>query len=243
MITSDFSKLTMEVPPEVLGRILARLEKKDLKEVRLVCKKLERSAVPLLFDEVYLSTNPAEIEIAQNTVRNFGKSIKTVFFSAVEYEEMKWGHFKNAIGRSHALEYVQLAYTNYCRLRQEQEEMFRAGTYFGHLCYVLRTIPNPQRLVITDSETSSQHGEGERRQSRLWRVGDCPTHCSIQGCACGSLKHLSYMVSPRSLLRRERLDTNPWSLVMMGLAATGSYIYFNTIVTSTLNMPSISPGI
>ena len=242
-MTSNVSKLTMEVPPEILGRILARLEKKDLKEVRLVCKKLERSAVPLLFNEVYLSTNLAEIEIARNTVRNFGKSIKTVFFSAVEYEEKKWGRFKNAIGRPHALEYVQLAYTNYCRLRQEQEEMFRAGTYFGHLCYVLRTIPNPQRLVITDFETSSQSGEWEMRRSRLWRIGDCPIHCSIQGCDYGSLKHLSYMVSPRSLLLGGRMDTNPWSVVMMGLAATGSYIQLNTTVTSTLNMPSISPEV
>ena len=214
----------MDVPPEVLGRILFHLEKKDLKEVRLVCKKLEQSAVSLLFDEVYLSTNPAEIEIAQKTVRNFGQSIKTIFFSAVEYKEMKWGSFKNSIRRAYSLEYVRLAYTNYCRLRQEQQEMFRTSSYFGHLCYVLRTIPNPQRLVITDFEAFSQPCEWEKRRSRLWRVGDCPTHCSIQGCAYDNLKHLSYMVRPRSLWSAEIQDTNPWSLVMMGLAATGSYL-------------------
>ncbi len=223
-MASDLSKPAMEVPPEVLGRILAHLEKKDLKEIRLVCKQLERSAVSLLFDEVYLSTNPAEIEIAQNTVRNFGKSIKTVFFSAVEYEEMKWGHFKQAVGHYHAVEHGRLAYTNYCRLRQEQQEMFRTGTYFGHLCYVLRTIPNPQRLVITDFEASSQSHTWERRQSRLWRVGDCPAHCSIQGCAYGNLRHLSDMLRPQTLLRSETKDINPWALVMMGLAATGPYL-------------------
>ena len=171
MMASDLSKPAMEVPPEVLGRILAHLEKKELKQVRLVCKKLEQSAVSLLFDEVYLSSNPAEIEIAQDTVRNFGKSIKTVLFSAVEYKEMKWGQFKNAVGRSHALEYVRLAYTNYCRLRQEQEEMFRAGTYFGHLCYVLRTVPSAQHLVMTDFEAYSRSSKTcEKRRSRLWRV-------------------------------------------------------------------------
>ena len=229
-MASDLSELAMEVPPEVLGRILAHLEKKDLKEVRLVCKKLERSAVSLLFDEVYLSTNPAEIEIAQNNVRNFGKSIKTVYVSAVEYKEMKWGHFKNSIGHSREkVEYVRLAYANYCRLRQEQQDMFRAGTYFGHLCYALRTIPNAQRLVINDFEAYSELLECNKRVSRLWRMGDCPAHCSIQGCDFGNLQHLGYMVGARSLLHAATLDTdqetlyaNAWSLVMMGFAATGS---------------------
>ena len=219
-MASDPSKPAMEVPPEVLGRILAHLEKKDLKEVRLVCKKLERSAVSLLFDEVYLSTNPAEMEIAQNTVRHFGKSIKTVYSSAVEYTEMKWGHFRNAMAR-HKVDYVRLAYANYCKLRQEQQEMFRAGTYFGHLCYALRTIPNAQRLVIADFETLTQSCRWLRRRSRLWRVGDCPVHCSIQGCAFGNLGHLIYMVDPRIPLYRGRVDTRHWSLVMMGLAVTG----------------------
>ena len=238
-MASDISKPAMEVPPEVLGQILAHLEKKDLKEVRLVCKKLERSAVSLLFDEVYLSTNPAEIEIAQHTVRNFGKSIKTVFFSAVEYGEMKWGEFKNAMRPPRGeVDYVRLAYTNYCRLRQEQQEMFRSGTYFGHLCYVLRTVPSLQRLEMTDSESEEESDRWKRRQSRLWRVGDCPAHCSIQGCAYDNLVHLSHMVRPRSLLRQawrnlnrdwaledadpEQPNDNAWSLVMMGLAATGS---------------------
>lgn len=231
----------MEVPPEVLGRILARLEKKDLKEVRLVCKQLERSAVSLLFDEVYLSTNPAEIEIAQNTVRNFGKSIKTVFFSAVEYTEIKWGCFKSTVGRHHTVEHRRLAYTNYCRLRQEQQETFLTSIYFGHLCYVLRTVPNPQRLVITDFEASFQPSNWERRRSRLWRVGDCPAHCSIQGCVYGNLQHLSDMIRPRSLLRSGTKDINPWSLVMMGLAATGPYLLINLTILSTPYIQKFDP--
>lgn len=230
----------MEVPPEVLGRILAHLEKKELKQVRLVCKKLEQSAVSLLFNEVYISTNPAEVEIAQYTVRNFGKSIKTVFFSAVEYHDMKWGRFRDAVGRSHAQEYVRLACTNYCRLHSEQEKMFRSSTYFGHLCYVLRTISNLQRLVLTDFETSSEPSEWERRRSRLWRVGNCPAYCSLQGCAYGNLSHLRHMIGPRNLLLSHTIDFDPWSLVMMGLAATGSYLLINTSILSTINIPSIN---
>ena len=234
----------MEVPPEVLGRILACLNKKDLKEVRLVCKKLERSAVSLLFDEIYLSTNPAEIEVAQNTMRNFGKSIKTVFFSAVDYKELKWGRFKNAVGRCAPPEHVRLAYTNYCRLRQEQQQMLRTGTYFGHLCYALRTLPNVQRLVITGFEACSNPREWQRRRSRLWRVGDCPANCSIQGCVEGNLLHLIAMVRPRRILRTgsqssdseiedarsETQDADPWSLIMMGLAATGTYLFVYAII-------------
>ena len=235
---SKFPKPSIEVPPEVLERILTHLEKEDLKAVRLACKTLERSAVSLLFDEIYLSTNPAELEIVQNTIRSFGKSIKTVFFSAVVYKEMKWGDFKIAARRSWtSVELIRLAYTNYCRLRQEQQEMFRAGTYFGHLCYALRTIPNTQRLVITDFEATSYPREWERRQSRLWRVGDCPTRCSIQGCAEGNLSHLSRMIRPRRVLSTdshlsdsEMEDADPWSLMMMGLAATGSCLFVYAIM-------------
>ena len=251
---SNFPKPSIEVPPEVLARILTHLEKEDLKAVRLVCKTLERSAVSLLFDEVYLSTNPAEIEIVQSTVRNFGKSIKTVFFSAVDYKEKKWGHIKNAVGRCGSVENVRLAYTNYCRLRQEQQQMLRAGTYFGNLCYALRALPNAQRLVLTCFEASSHPRKWQRRQSRLWRVGDCPGHCSIQGCVKGSLLHLNAMVFSRRLLPTvsqesasgirdadpEPRDADAWSLVMMGLAATGSYLFIYAIILSTLNMPSMS---
>ena len=242
-MSSDLSKLAMEVPPEVLAWILACLEKKDLKEVRLVCRKLECSAAPLLFNEIYLSTNPAELEIAQNTLRKFGKSIKTVLLSAVEYTETEWGRFRNDTIDSHSVDYVKLAYTNYCRLRQEQQEMLQTGTYFGHLCYALRTIPNTQRLVLTDFEASSHPPGWGRRRSRLWRVGDCPTDCSIQECARGNLYHLRAMIRPRSLLRAATQvadlvtqGTNPWSLVMMGLAATGSYLLFYAISSSTFNM-------
>ena len=242
-MSSDLSKPAMELPPEVLGRILTCLEKKDLKEVRLVCKKLERSAVSLLFDEVYLSAHPADLEVAQTTVRNFGKSIKTVLFSAVEYPEIKWGLFKSLMRPSRKeIEYVRLAYTNYCRLRQEQQEMYQAGTYFGHLCYALRTVPSAQRLVLTHFEDHWSDFGWERRLSRLWRVGDCPAHCSFQGCAYGNLMHLSYMLEPRGQLHERRTRrTNPWSLVMTGLAATGSYSLINAIISLLLNLLSTFP--
>ena len=220
-MSSDLSKLAMEVPPEVLGWILACLEKKDLKQVRLVCKKLERSAVPLLFNEIYLSTNSAELEIAQNTLCKFGKSITTVFYSAAEYNEMKRGRFKSAVGPSHSVDYVRLAYTNYCKLRQEQQELFLTGTYFGHLCYALRAVPNAQRLVITGYKTTAKSRKWTRRRSRLWRVGDCPAHCSIRGCTYGNLKHIKYMSGPLGISYYAPRPILPWSLVMMGLAATG----------------------
>ena len=237
----EFSKPSIEVPPEVLENILTHLEKKDLKAVRLVCKKLERSAVSLLFDEIYLSTNPAEIEIAQQTARNFGTSIKTVYFSAVEYMELNWRRFKYASRENfRAPEYARLAHTNYGKLRQEQQDMLRAGTYFGHLCFILRTIPDLESLIVTDFESSSHPRAWERRRSRLWRLGDCPAHCSIQGCAYGNLEHLSHMVGPLNLLLDYgKPSIESWSLVMMAVAATGSYLETDTIPTFTLYMPSI----
>ena len=137
------------------------------------------------------------------------------------------------------IEYAGLAYDNYCMLRQEQQEMFRAGTYFGHLCYALRTVPNAQRLVITGFEAYRKPFGWERRLSRLWRVGDCPAHCSFEGCAYGNLKHLSYMLEAQGLLDDWRTrGTNFWSLVMMGLAVTGSCPLIDAIISSILNMPS-----
>ena len=217
---SNFPKPSIEVPPEVLERVLTHLEKEDLKAVRLVCKTLERSAVSLLFDEIYLSTNPAELEIAQKTARNFAASIKTVYFSAVKYLEPTWSEFKYARGNFRAPEFARLAHTNYGKLRQEQQDMLRAGTYFGHLCFILCKIPVLESFILTDFESCSYPREWERRRSRLWRLGDCPAQCSIQGCTYGNLKHLSHMVGPRSLLVPQSIES--WSLVMMALAASGS---------------------
>ncbi len=51
--------------PEILGMTLSLLPKKDLKKARRVSKAWEKTAVPYLFDQIFLSPNVADLETAE----------------------------------------------------------------------------------------------------------------------------------------------------------------------------------
>ena len=80
-MTSVSSKL--EFPSEILGLTFCHVAKEDLKSIRLVCKAFEQAALPFLFDEVYLSTNLTDLEVAHLTVTHFIASIGKAIISTV----------------------------------------------------------------------------------------------------------------------------------------------------------------
>ena len=79
----------MELPNEIILLILKSLEKHDLKSARLVSKIWTSLAAELLFDQVYVSAHPENLEVFSAIARHplLSQCIKTLRYDAVEFVE------------------------------------------------------------------------------------------------------------------------------------------------------------
>ena len=79
----------MEFPNEIILLILKSLEKHDLKSARLVSKIWTSLAAELLFDQIYVSAHPENLEVFSAIARHplLSQCIKTLRYDAVEFVE------------------------------------------------------------------------------------------------------------------------------------------------------------
>ena len=79
----------MHLPNEIILLLLKPLEKHDLKSARLVSKTWNPVAAELLFDQVYVSVHPENLEVFSAIARHplLSQCIKTLRYDAVEFVE------------------------------------------------------------------------------------------------------------------------------------------------------------
>lgn len=87
----------MELPPEILQDIAQRLPKHNLKQLRLACKRLAESVAPSLFNSVFLSIHPADLESAEFMLAHFGASVKTIIVSPLKYRELSTSRYQSVV--------------------------------------------------------------------------------------------------------------------------------------------------
>lgn len=88
----------MYFPSEILSAILSYQPKPDLKKARLVCKAFDATAVPFLFNEVFVSARYADMEKASLLTSHFGRFVKTLIFCTEHFEpNISQKAFENAI--------------------------------------------------------------------------------------------------------------------------------------------------
>ncbi len=63
-------KSSLPLPQELVNLILESAPKNDLKTLRLVCKKLKVSATPYLFNRIYISSYPLDLEVFDHILEN-----------------------------------------------------------------------------------------------------------------------------------------------------------------------------
>ena len=80
----------MELPNEIIPLILKSLEKHDLKSARLVSKTWTSLAAEFLFDQVYVSAHPENLEVFGAIARHplLSGCIKTLIYDAVDFVEI-----------------------------------------------------------------------------------------------------------------------------------------------------------
>ena len=192
----------MHTPPEVLQIIFGHLSKAELKIGRLVCKDWEDAIVPILFEELFLSTTKADSEVYHSIISQFPKHIKTLTFSSETYSDIYCVELESnfraesdyPLGprQPQVDEHLRHSYSNYCTLQQEQMTGFET---MQSLCAALRRLPNLRKLVLTDGRPmrdpySDSVLESEIPSRGLHRRMDEP--CSIVGCRLSMAQHLFF---------------------------------------------------
>ncbi len=84
----------MDIPNEIILQILKSLEKSDLKSARLVSKTWSAFAAELLFDQVYVSVHPDNLEVFKAITQHalLSKCVKTLRYDAVDFIERFSGY-------------------------------------------------------------------------------------------------------------------------------------------------------
>ena len=79
----------MDIPNEIILHILQSLEKCDLKSVRLVSTTWGAFATELLFDRVYVSAHPENLEVFKAVTQHtlLSKCVKMLIYDAVDFVE------------------------------------------------------------------------------------------------------------------------------------------------------------
>ena len=216
----------MDLPPELFRMVGRLFTKAELKDVRLTCKAFDRAVVPLLFDEIFLSTNRADFDIAHLIIRHFSPYVRTLVFSSVYYPVMSWTKFNSKTrlqraergrykyGNMHVQqEHLRYGYRNYCQLQREQKVDVELGVCLAHLCRALKSLPILQKLVLTDGR--SPMGDQMRGRGH-WKIQEL---CPVPGCALSDDGHLEFQLLPESGF--SSIITNPWDLAMLAMWTTG----------------------
>ena len=79
----------MDLPNEIILHILKSLEKCDLKSARLVSKTWTAFAAEFLFDQVYVSVHPENLEVFEAITQHalLNRCVKTLIYDAVDFVE------------------------------------------------------------------------------------------------------------------------------------------------------------
>ena len=190
----------MHIPLELQILICQNMTKAELKCARLVCKSLDRAAVPFLFDEVYVAASYSALEIADLITSRFGLYIKTITLSIVDYTLMSKEHFlKYAERRTNMIflkfgAHVKHAFDLYDKARTEDIEIKNSGELLARLCLTLSKSPNIRRFLLTDYDNDLLGGRGDPlHRHNPWKKD---VLCPFKDCELSVSDHIGFLHYP-----------------------------------------------
>ncbi len=209
------------LPPEILDLVCRLLPKQSLKQLRQVSKTWERAAVPYLFDEIFISQNVADFRIAKLAMLQFKYYIRTLVFSSIHYIDMDRESFDEDYDEEFGIDIEtntetcdsSHAFKLYRITRKHQKEIFSNGSSSAYLSLALTSLPNIQKIVLTDTPSS----RSMTRQS--FQVHHLP---ELKAYPFSATDHLPHAVRQSGFSRKG--SANPWRLVLFALSATNANV-------------------
>lgn len=193
----------MDLPLELFQDIAQRLSRRDLKQLRLTCKRLAENTVPLLFDSVFLSAVPRDFERAKATVAHHGSLVRTFVVSPLEYQTIDEEIYQYKVDRPEYGGYSptradldkhkQLGYGLYCELQCQEEKAHAELSMHERIRTVLKGAPNVRKVVITCRDRFSD--------------SEVAKYCRWKGCAIPQEEHAVFRLRPLNIYRYRHTDT------------------------------------
>ena len=154
------------VLPELQALICQNMTKAELKCARLVCKSFDRAAVPLLFDEVFVTADYSVLDTADLVASRFGLYIRTINLSIVDYNvfsneafvtniERRMGSTLERLTLGEFYAHVEHAFDLYNKARTEDLEITNSGELLARLCLTLSKLPKIRKFIATDYDSGS----------------------------------------------------------------------------------------
>lgn len=139
--------LFLNLPFDVIDRILSFLSRRDLKQVRLTCKRIESCV--RIFDRVYVSTNRINLEVMYSIAENpkLREQVPELVFDDFRIPGIDSPKRKIGLG------------PNSEELFQEQKSIMEAGEDRVAFRFALNTFSNLRKVAVTSS--TEAHSEQE----------------------------------------------------------------------------------
>ena len=209
----------MNLPLEVLNNVLQSLPKKDLKHLRLVCVSLIDKVAPFLFDSVFISLDPLDLEKAGLVLETFASTIKTVIISPVAYKKLTRQEYRVRVfalksvvrcpPRSRFDEHIKRGYREYCTVQERTSQSDSHSRILHMFGAVLARAPCLKKVIIT-----------HRHRNTSLTGQELVKYCRYKTCSMPAEMHEMFRVGPllsQDILYSPTLNT----VIYMALTASG----------------------
>lgn len=185
----------MDLPSEVLNNVLQNLPKKDLKQLRLVCGSLVDKVAPFLFNSVFISLDPLDLEKAVLLLGTFAPMIKSVIISPIAYEQLTRPQYRKRVTtlksvepcppRSRFNEHVKRGYSEYCIVQERASQLDTEHRLLQLFGTVLGSASFLKQVVIT-----------HRRRNTNLTGQELAKYCRHKACGMPAEMHGMFRVDP-----------------------------------------------
>ncbi|MCJ1485868.1 hypothetical protein MMC06_006043 [Schaereria dolodes] len=134
---------------------MSYLSKKDLKPLRLVCKRFDLTVIPYLFDHIIVALNAyaSDLDAAKGIAKRFAQHVKKLTIVTQSYSidtEADYITYYLYVLQETKGVVPEASYKNYQLLKKKQRYLINSGEDLSFLCWVFAVAPRIQNIEITD---------------------------------------------------------------------------------------------
>lgn len=207
---SSAGNASFELPVEIVQEIFKQLPRRDLKSIRLSSKALAEQATCLVFNAVFLSPDPIDIEKTASVFAAFKSSIRTLIFSPIFFDKISMAGYRKCVQQGadyksylgtllHHLRFpYRSRFTEHIKMGYEdlKSRSWAEGTPMNRLLRrILQHAPNLRRLVITD-----------RRRAMDLTGCELAKFCCWEDCSIAPEMHAMFRLTPAQAKEHGRPD-------------------------------------
>lgn len=187
--------------------------------------------MPLLYDEIFITSTYSAIDKSRSIASQFAPHIKTLritflqyrFYAKNEFAEERKNWFVNR-DLTRIDGHLEYAFEVYTKAWKEHSEILEQGELMATLCYILTTSKGLKKIVLTDwgSLDGEVDGDPAIATQHLCGLWGLEYLCPYRTCNLSEADHLTFFDHPTTGFGEPKIT--PWSLVIVALSTSNASI-------------------